>query len=319
MKVSVVIPTKNGLPILEKTIAQVRRQDTPWEFEILTVDSGSRDGTAEWLAGQSDIRLIRIRPDEFGHGRTRNLALEHAKGKFAALITQDAMPADTTWLADLVAAGEQAEDIAGAFGRHLPYPDASPFTRRDLVAHFQGFADAPAVVRLDDRARYDQDPGYRQFLHFFSSNNALVRRSVWAQIPFPDVEFAEDQIWAQRIIEAGYAKAYAHDACVYHSHDHRGWEKLQRAFDESRSFRQLFGYRLCPSLAYLGYQTLACTYRDLRYLRRASSETQRARWALRAPIDHFLHQAGMYLGQRSQALPARVRLALSRDKRLERA
>ena len=63
------------------------------------------------------------------------------------------------------------------------------------------------MVWLDDKARYDRDEPYRQRLHFFSDNNALVRRSVWEQIPYPDVDFAEDQIWAQQIIEAGWKRA----------------------------------------------------------------------------------------------------------------
>ena len=39
-------------------------------------------------------RLIEIDPATFGHGRTRNLAIEHSDTAFAALITQDAVPAD---------------------------------------------------------------------------------------------------------------------------------------------------------------------------------------------------------------------------------
>ena len=96
--------------------------------------------------------------------------------------------------------------IAGVFGRHCAYPEASPYTKRDLDGHFGNFAGQP-VVWLDDKARYDRDEPYRQRLHFFSDNNALVRRSVWEQIPYPDVDFAEDQIWAQQIIEAGWKRA----------------------------------------------------------------------------------------------------------------
>ncbi|MFN3612803.1 MAG: glycosyltransferase family 2 protein, partial [Tepidimonas sp.] len=93
-------------------------------------------------------------------------------------------------------------DVAGAFGPHIAYPDARLVTQRELAQHFAGFGPTLSIVRLEDRERFSHDPGYRQFLHFFSSNNACIRRSVWAQLPVPDVAFAEDQTWALRAIEA---------------------------------------------------------------------------------------------------------------------
>ena len=38
------------------------------------------------------------------------------------------------------------------------------------------------------------------------------------KISFPDVSFAEDQIWAKTIIEAGFKKAFARNSLVKHSH-----------------------------------------------------------------------------------------------------
>lgn len=74
-----------------------------------------------------------------------------------------------------------------------------------------------------------------------------MRKSVWETIPYPDVEFAEDQLWARAVIEAGYKKAYCADAVVIHSHDYRLREQFSRAFDESRNFRKYFGYLLSPT------------------------------------------------------------------------
>ena len=149
---------------------------------------------------------MEISPSEFGHGKTRNLAVSQTTGEYAVLITHDALPYNLHWLAAMVALADSDPRIAGVFGRHCAYPEASPYTKRDLDGHFGNFAGQP-VVWLDDKARYDRDEPYRQRLHFFSDNNALVRRSVWEQIPYPDVDFAEDQIWAQQIIEAGWKRA----------------------------------------------------------------------------------------------------------------
>ena len=57
MFLSVVIPTYNRKPILEKCLRamehQVLRADTPVEnYEIVVVDDGSTDGTVEWLRAE---------------------------------------------------------------------------------------------------------------------------------------------------------------------------------------------------------------------------------------------------------------------------
>lgn len=242
---TVVIPTKNAMPALRRVVAAVGAQRAPWPFDILVVDSGSDDGTVEYLEALDGVRLIRIAPHEFGHGKTRNFAISKTTAPYVAMITQDAEPASADWLYHLVSAVERRDDVAGAFGPHFAYGDSDPFTRRDLAQHFLHLSQYPAVVnRFQDPRRYGSDVGYRQVLHFFSDNNACLRRSVWERIPYPDVPFGEDQLWADAIIRAGYSKAYASLAAVYHSHTYSVWERFQRSYDESVGFRQAFGYRL---------------------------------------------------------------------------
>lgn len=317
MKASIIIPTKNPGPLFRRVLPAVLGQNAPFEFEVLVVDSGSTDGTVEYVQGLTDsrLRLHRIEPSSFGHGRTRNLGISLTTGEYAVLITHDAMPADDGWLAALVAPADADPDVAGVFGRHVAYPEATPFTKRELELHFAGF-DAWQVVRLDDPERYARDQGYRQVLHFFSDNNALVRRRVWEILPYPDVDFAEDQIWAQKAIEAGYKKAYARDAVVLHSHDYAPFERLQRSFDEAYAFRRLFGYVLCQGPRSMIRSWLGLTARDLGYARSAGLwRTQTAAVAM-APLDNFMRLLGYYLGARGDRLPDGMRRWLSRDKRL---
>ena len=317
MKASVVIPTKNPGQIFRDVLDRVLEQDCPWPFEILVIDSGSSDGTLEYARSKPGVRVHEITPQEFGHGRTRNLAASLSTGDFIAFITHDALPVDTGWLLKLVEAVEQDDNIAGAFGRHIAYPDATPFIKRDLEVHFAGFSALPAVVsRKMDPERYETDQGWRQVLHFYSDNNSCLRRSVWEKMPYPDVEFAEDQIWAHRVVEAGYAKAYAADAVVYHSHDYGVFEQFQRAFDESNAFRVLFGYRLNArptrailSIAYLTKRDLAFAWRN-----RVSPFT-----TLKRLFFNVATVTGQMTGAHAARLPGSVRLSLSRDKRLQRS
>ncbi len=317
LKASVVIPTKNPGPIFRQVLAAVCSQETPFDYDVLVVDSGSTDGSVEFVREFADprVRLLQIKPTEFGHGKTRNLAVANTTGEYAAVITHDALPADAHWLRAMVQTAESDPRIAGVFGRHIAYPSASPYTRRDLEGHFNNFSGEP-VVSLDDRERYDRDVSYRQRLHFFSDNNALLRRSVWQTHPYPDVDFAEDQIWAKEIIEAGWKKAYCADGVVYHSHDYALFEKLQRSFDESHALYRLFGYVLSPSLMHMLKSCVAHTLNDLRYAKRTGMLRTHRRTVLKTPFDNLARSLGHYLGSRADRLPVRLRHWLSRDRRL---
>ena len=170
MKASVIIPTKNPGPQFRNVLEAVLEQQTPWEFEILVIDSGSSDGTVEYVKTKTDVNLHQIPANEFGHGGTRNLGISLTSGEFAVMITHDALPANKSWLLELVKVVSQSDDIAGTFGRHIAYAHDGPFMARDLQCHFDGFLRWPQIMYLDNQERYERDLGYRQLLHFFSDN-----------------------------------------------------------------------------------------------------------------------------------------------------
>lgn len=319
MKASVVIPAKNGGELLIKVVEQVLAQHTPWPFEVLVIDSGSSDNSIDALR-KLPITVHSIPSHEFGHGKTRNLGASLGKGEFIVYLTHDALPANSDWLNALVDAASISPETAGAFGAHLPYSDASPMLKKELSLHFSGFGSSANTVRMDDAARYKNDMGYRQFLHYFSNNNSCLRRSVWEKIPFKDVDFAEDQLWARDIIEAGYAKAYAPSALVYHSHNFGIGETYRRAFDESRALNRIFGYRLAPSLAHALWQTVRLSRRDWKWI--AEDETtasEKLAWIFKIPLLNLARMGGFYLGGHHNKLSERVTNSISRDKKLFRS
>ena len=100
IKVSVVIPTYNGLKFLPETIASVMAQ-TFQEFELLLIDDGSSDGTAEWVAQFNQAQSINTASHETNHqirffqqqrggvSAARNLGIQHAVGEFVAFLDAD--------------------------------------------------------------------------------------------------------------------------------------------------------------------------------------------------------------------------------------
>lgn len=315
---SVLIPVKNGGPLLLEVLDAVLAQQAPWPFEVIVMDSGSSDGSVE-RARARGVRVECIPAATFGHGRTRNDLASLSGGDFLVFITQDAKPASTHWLRDLVDGCNSAPDVAGAFGPHIAHPGARTITQRELAQHFAGFGERVSVVRLDDRDRFERDPGYRQWLHFFSNNNSCLRRSVWEQLPFPDVTFAEDQTWMLAAIRAGHAKVYVPQAPVYHSHDFGVWETLQRNFDESRSFERYFDYRMQAGLAPALRSAAGLARRDWGWLREAGLAGWRlAREGGFMALLELARMLGQYLGTHHGVWPGALRRVVSRDERLQR-
>ena len=316
---TVVIPTKNAMPNFSAVLSSVLSQKTPWKFDVLVVDSGSKDGTDTYAEAFENVRVLRIPPSEFGHGRTRNFAISNTISPFVAMITHDAQPFDENWLLNLVEPFERDPAIAGVFGRHVAWDSASPFTKRDLDRHFSGFLSQPLIVnRNTDPQRYSSDEGWRQFLHFFSDNNACLRRTVWERFPYPEVDFAEDQAWAKLIIERGWSKCYSPNATVYHSHDYAVFERLQRAFDEARSFHRDFGYNLAPSVISAVRSIVGLSARDVLFTLRSGLRNDCLMSLPKQILLNFMLIAGHYLGNRHRRLPESLQKSLSRDGRIFR-
>lgn len=278
IKASVCIPTFNGGALLADVLERVRSQRAPWPFEVVVADSGSNDGFVERLEkliahgadGRPQVHLRQIPKEEFQHGRTRNLLATLARGEFVAFLTQDALPAHEFWLYNLVSVLERFPDAAGAFGRHLPWPSSSPFVRRDVTKHFDDMLVHPLVVShatMPIDAAAEDSAGWRQVLHYYSDNNSCLRRSVWSVVPYPEIEYGEDQVWAEKIIRLGYSKAYVPSASVYHSHNYTLTEITSRAETEARFFTDVFGYACYDGKLTFQEQLDAMNNADIRWAR----------------------------------------------------
>ena len=86
MYFSIVIPTYNRLPILQKCLSALEIQtfdpQIVSDYEIVLVDDGSTDGTIEWLK-TSTIQLPHVKVYEQAHqgaSAARNLGVEQAQG-----------------------------------------------------------------------------------------------------------------------------------------------------------------------------------------------------------------------------------------------
>lgn len=86
--VSVVITTYNRKHLLKKAIASVLAQTYP-AIEIIIVDDGSVDGTAEFAAGYTQPNIRYIRQANQGVAAARNTGILAAQGKYINFLEDD--------------------------------------------------------------------------------------------------------------------------------------------------------------------------------------------------------------------------------------
>ena len=106
--ISVVLPTYNRASTLPRAIASILGQG--WrEFELLVIDDGSSDGTAELVGAIDDPRVRYVRqPKNGGVSAARNRGVELARGEWIAF--QDS---DDEWLPDFLSSMRGAAQQLG--------------------------------------------------------------------------------------------------------------------------------------------------------------------------------------------------------------
>ncbi|AAT88480.1 rhamnosyl transferase [Leifsonia xyli subsp. xyli] len=254
MDVTIAILTYNGETYLGRILEMIRRQDFPGTVEVLVVDSGSTDATIGIVRSFPEVVLEQIPNSEFGHGRTRNLAAQLARGEFVAYLTHDAIPASESWLRELLAPFSLDENVVAVMGKQVPRPGCFPLLKYEIRGVFAGFGPdfGTTVFYKDDFAK---DEGVLGAMSFYSDVNSAARRAFLLDVlPYRDVRYAEDQLFGRDVIEAGYKKAYAGRAAVEHSNDLTLAEYELRIFDETVGLREI------------GFPILAMTKREQRRL-----------------------------------------------------
>jgi glycosyltransferase involved in cell wall biosynthesis len=112
-EVSVVVATRNRAQRLRGLIAGLHDQTLDAQrFELIVVDDGSSDGTAELLAAESKRAPFALVPLEHkgggGPGAVRNTGWPRARGALVAFTDDDCKP-DPVWLESMLAAWQRDE------------------------------------------------------------------------------------------------------------------------------------------------------------------------------------------------------------------
>lgn len=87
-KISVVVPAYNCSKFIKQTLDSVLCQSLR-DLEVIVVDDGSTDGTADVVKAYGDLRIRLIQQANQGHSSATNTGVKAARGKFIKLVDAD--------------------------------------------------------------------------------------------------------------------------------------------------------------------------------------------------------------------------------------
>ncbi|HEY3275787.1 MAG TPA: glycosyltransferase family 2 protein [Syntrophorhabdaceae bacterium] len=223
-KVSVIIPTYNRAHFIKNAVESIQNQEYK-NLEIVIVDDGSRDDTAEIVRRlQEEDQRIRFFSNDRTKGPSgaRNTGILNSSGEYVAFLDSD-----DVWLSGHLEKGieifENHHDVDVLFGN---------FTVADFVGNksLYNFFDKKELfptlntVPISPGARQIKDDLFRALIreNFFLVGSSLHRRKVIDGILFEEnITYAEDRDFAIRLyMEKGAKFAFRVDPVfILYRHD----------------------------------------------------------------------------------------------------
>ncbi len=310
--ISVIIPVKNAAPWIEETLTALRKQKCSMEKEVIVLDSGSTDGTLDILK-KFAVRLVHIAPEEFQHGRTRNLGAQVANGAIFVFLNQDAIPRDTDWLDVLCEPLHRDPDIAGVCSYLIPRLGCNPLIQRDMLGFPQKQPPSPWIIKsLSPGQSFDNLllRGKLDLISFHTVGCAIPRR-VFDKFPFAEIPFGEDREWGKKILENEKKLCVNRAAVVIHSHEFYASfaDTFRIYFDNGTFFSRILRLKKDRSFTYLWLASMLLDWKFI-WIQRNKMRAS-LRWILRSPWARLAQWLGLWFGFHYHHLPPAWRKCFS--------
>ncbi|MCA8020311.1 glycosyltransferase family 2 protein [Burkholderia metallica] len=230
-KVSIIIPTRDGGPLLKKCVQSVLHKTDYNNIELIIVDNQSKsEETTEYLQAivESGKGKVLSYDFPFNYSSINNFAVEHASGEILCFLNDDVEAICSDWLSEMVSHALRPE--VGVVGAKLLYPDGF-IQHAGVVIGIGGFAGH--VHKLYPAMH----PGYAgravlvQNLSAVTGACMVMRRSLFVElggfdemnlpVAFNDVDLC------LRVGESGYRVLWTPYAVLYH------YESYSRGDDQA--------------------------------------------------------------------------------------
>ena len=215
--VSVIVVNWNRRELLRACLESLAAQ-TIADFEVIVVDNGSEDGSAEMAekefggAGRIDVRVIRNRENR-GFCAANNQGIEVARSPLIALLNNDA-EADRGWLAALVGALARWPGAGMAASKILVWGDPGRIDKVGHLIYLDGQNRGRGCGQADN-GQFDRE----EEVLWPDGCAAMYRREMIERIGGFDEDFfayADDAELGLRARIAGWTCVYVPSAVVRH-------------------------------------------------------------------------------------------------------
>lgn len=250
--VSIVIRSRNDASFIKRVLDGISGQ-TFSDFEILSFDNASTDGTRKIIAQYDNIRLFSIPEGGYVPGKVLNFAFKESLGEVIVYNNSDSIPLDEFWLEELIKPllSQQAH---ATYARQVPRPDAFPW------------------VKLDYSRSFPETPFSKTF---FSMVSSATTRNTLRRFPFdPKISYSEDIYWAKTLRDNGLKIAYTPKSIVEHSHNYSIEQVQTRFYGEGYADGQIWKER--QTLYHFGKGLLGGIFRDFFWLLKTNQIAQLA-------------------------------------------
>ncbi|MDY2636412.1 MAG: glycosyltransferase family 2 protein [Phascolarctobacterium sp.] len=282
--VTVVLPTCNAGSRFREC-AEILAKQSANIAEVLVIDSSSDDETVD-IAKDYGFHVEVIAKPYFGHGKTRQYALEKAQTEIVVFMTQDALLKDEYAVQELIEFLLSDEALAAVYGRQLPYPHTGPL---GSFARLYNYPDYSFINTFADKKK----KGIKTA--FLSDSFAAYKKSLLLQIGgFPKhVNFGEDTYAAAKLLMAGYKTGYCAEAMVYHAHDY----SLQQEFLRCRQIGQFHKEEtwLLETFGKAEGEGLRYIVQEARYLMRCEEYLQVGFAFIHNMVKYFGYKTGVLI------------------------
>ena len=215
-KISVGLPLYQGFEYLSRLTTALKSQ-LGVSIELVVVETDP-DGRSENYLRSSFQNFIydKVPKRDFSHSQTRQRILELASCETVIFITQDAVPSNNLWaLQHIEALSQLPESCAALVGKQIPEVWAPLHQRRRIETTFQTLGGDYGITLFFPKT---PESVLGTDLTFLSDSNCSYRRAILTnQVPFPFVDYAEDQAIARDLKGANYLLAYSPFASVIHT------------------------------------------------------------------------------------------------------
>jgi len=235
-KVSVVIPTNSDENTLRYLFSKIMSQNGMKDLEIIIVNSGKHDLSS--LQKFSNVKLIKIPPEEFNHGRTRNLGASKAEGDFVLVQTDDAIPANRNLYYELCKILDENPQCGCVSPKQIPRSDSDLISKYIIFNHIKFIQKYSAKInpKSFDKLSNQQKRAVSQI----DDVCACYRKNVFSKYQYSNIPFGEDIELGIRLVKGGFEISNLYTNGVIHSHNRDALYWLKRGFTERIILNQLF-------------------------------------------------------------------------------